>query len=340
MINFKSSDYFYINALTKPIQVCGVIFDKDLNEYIRIPWEKLSTMREGLQTKGRHTSGGCVRFKSNSSKIMIKVKLGVCEFHPDMPFSAYGGCDVYQMQRGGEQKYVASVFPLDDIHEYSMEIPGSTEMIDWTINLPLYSSVKSIHMGILPKSVVWQPTPYQVDLPVVFYGSSITQGGCASRPGNNYTTHLSRWLNFEQINLGFSGNARGDEDMAQYIADIDMKAFVLDFDHNMKSEHELEQVHNSFYKTVRKKNKNLPIIMMSRPDFWNNIELSIKTREVIRKTYINALNNGENVYFIDGETLFTIEEDPLACTVDMCHPNDLGFYRMAKRVYRVLKNIV
>ena len=109
---------------------------------------------------------------------------------------------------------------------------GETKMRQITINFPLYSAVSSLEIGLQETAVVESPTPYRVETPVVFYGSSITQGGCASRPGNCYTAVLSRRLDFDHVNLGFSGSGKAEQEMADYIAGLDMSVFVYDYDHN------------------------------------------------------------------------------------------------------------
>ena len=174
--------------------------------------------------------------------------------------------------------------------------------------------------------------------PVVYYGSSITQGGCASRPGNAYTAAVARRFNANHINLGFSGNALGEMEMAEYIADISMSAFVFDYDHNAPTLEHLENTHKPMFDIIRKSNPNLPIVMLTRPKYktwW----YEDKCRDIIKATYDIARANGdENVYFIDGTTL--METAGFEGTVDSAHPNDLGFSSMAKAVGDVLQKVL
>jgi hypothetical protein len=173
-------------------------------------------------------------------------------------------------------------------------------------------------------------------LPIVFYGSSITQGGCASRPGNCYAHHVCRWLDAPMVNLGFSSNGLGQLEMAEYINSLDMSALVMDYDHNAPDFHHLEKTHERFFQAIRTAHPTLPVVFLSRPDFDFEAELNIRRRAVIRATYENAFRQGDrNVWFLDGERLFgTTDRD--TCTVDTIHPNDLGFLRMAKCLHPVL----
>ena len=103
------------------------------------------------------------------------------------------------------------------------------------------------------------PTPYTLERPMVFYGSSITEGGCATRPANAYTALLSRWLDADYINLGFSGSAKGEMEIANYIAGLDMSVFILDYDHNAPTIEHLAETHEPFFKMIRS------ILLMVRP---------------------------------------------------------------------------
>lgn len=120
-------------------------------------------------------------------------------------------------------------------------------------------------------SKIGKPTPYSIEKPIVFYGSSITQGGCASRPGNSYTHIICRWLDANMVNLGFSGNAKGEPEMAELISQIDMGALVMDYDHNAPDAEYLLNTHENFFKIIRSNHPYLPVIFVSKPDFDKNI---------------------------------------------------------------------
>jgi hypothetical protein len=208
---------------------------------------------------------------------------------------------------------------------------------DIELYFPLYNGVYELYIGVKEGSVLESALPYPNAKPVVFYGSSITQGGCASHAGNDYISVLSRRLNFDFINLGFSGSAKGEPVMAEYLAGLQAEVMVLDYDFNSPTEETLKQTHYPLYETIRKAQFNTPIIFMTRPNFYYDPMACIPRRAVIHQTYLRAKEQGDHqVAFIDGETLLG-KDDWFMCTVDNCHPNDLGFYRMAERVEPVLK---
>ena len=194
-----------------------------------------------------------------------------------------------------------------------------------------------MELGFMPESSIEPTTKYEIPKPILFYGSSITQGGCASRPGNAYTHFLGRAVDAEIINLGFSGNGRGEIIMAEQIASLDLSVFVMDYDHNAPDAEYLKATHEPFFKYIRERHPQLPVIFVSKPDIDNDITNASIRKGIIYETYKNALENGDkNVWFVDGFKLFG-DNNRDACTVDGCHPNDLGFYRMAETILPALK---
>ena len=134
------------------------------------------------------------------------------------------------------------------------------------------------------------------------------------------------------VNLGFSGNAKGEPKMAELIASLDMSVFVYDYDYNAPTAEHLAKTHEPFFKIIRKAQPNLPIIMLSRVSYASD-----ERANIVKQTYENAKKAGDkNVWFIDGRDLF--KDLPFALlTVDHCHPNDLGFYVMYKNVMPAIK---
>jgi len=307
--------------------------------FCRLDILSLEKFNSGLQYLAWLTSGGVIRFASDTDSIALKVKLISKYDMAHMPRTGSAGFDLY-IGKGKNKKFIKTTKPDCQQVEYEAVFEGinpKKEMQEWTLNMPLYNGVQELEIGILPGSRIEKPTPYAIEKPIVFYGSSITQGGCASRPGNSYTHILCRWLDANMVNLGFSGSAKGETEMARLISKIDMSAFVMDYDHNAPDVKHLQDTHEIFFRIIRENNPDLPVIFVSKPDFDSNVLVNAKRREVIRSTYENAVKSGDkNVYFVDGETLFG-KNDRDACTVDGCHPNDLGFMRMAENIYPTLK---
>ena len=211
-------------------------------------------------------------------------------------------------------------------------------MREITINMPLYSNVNELYIGLSENAAVLPPKPYAVSKPVVYYGSSVTQGGCASRPGMSYQAIITRELDCDHINLGFAGGAKGEEAIARYIADMDMSLFVFDYDYNSPSLEHLRTTHGRMFNIIRGKNPDLPILILSRPSY----KLSAGGEErfkIIKQTYDDAVRGGDkNVYLLKGSKL--METAKLDGTVDGCHPTDFGFASMATALIPVIRNIL
>ena len=153
-----------------------------------------------------------------------------------------------------------------------------------------------------------------------------------------YQSIISRKLPIDYVNLGFSGNAKGEDTMVNYINGLEMSAFVMDYDHNAPTNEHLISTHQKMYETIRATHKDLPIIMMNRPCFLPPNSPYYERKQIVENTYKNAIKKGDkNVYFISGEELTELCGREGA--VDLTHPTDFGFNSMAQAIYKVLKNI-
>ena len=242
------------------------------------------------------------------------------------------------------QKAVIGCFvpPIDilDGFESVLDIPSDEEysLREYTLNFPVSSEISELLIGIKGDCQLKKAPEYTIKKPVVFYGSSITQGACASRAGNTYANMVSRALDCDYINLGFWGNAMGEESMAKYIASLDMSAIVYDYDYNAPSFEHLEATHEKMFQIIRAQNPTLPIIILSAPKYYLT-KTDEKRVAVIEKTYRNAIANGDKcVRFISGKTMLESVKD--VALADNIHPGDSGFIHMASFVANALKDFL
>lgn len=296
----------------------------------RLPDEVGMNTNEGVAELYKNTAGGRLRFRTDSGYVAIRcVWDGLTRF-PHMPATGVSGFDLYVAENGASRFCKSFVPPIDGDGYESIACFGSREMREFTINFPLYNNVASLAIGLEPGAHISHAAPYRVAAPVVYYGSSVTQGGCASRPGNSYPAMISRMLDIDHINLGFSGSGRGEAIMAEHIASLEMAALVMDYDHNAPTPEWLERTHYPFYSIVRRAQPGLPIICVSRTLNPAGDDEIARRREIIMATVERARAGGDNrIWFADGGRFFTGEGWD-ACTVDGVHPNDLGFHRMAQ----------
>lgn len=324
----------YFDVSCEPFTVHGLM--RDNSGYYRLPFDVADKVNDGVKGLNLNTAGGRVRFCTDADRVFLRAAMRSVSKMPHFALTGSAGFDLYA---NGVYKGTF-VPPLDVETGYSSELYiGGEGMCEITVHFPLYSGVEKLELGFPSNSVIKKAPPYDITLPVVYYGSSITQGGCASRPGNAYQNIVSRLISCDHINLGFSGSARGEEIMAEYIAGLSMCAFVLDYDHNAPDLSHLEATHQAFFNIIRTKNPGLPVIMLSRPQ-PNPSEEELLRRDIVKRTYETAVNAGDKkVYFIDGTEILNLFGGDSG-TVDGCHPNDLGFYCMAKAIEPVLESVI
>lgn len=330
------SDIQFWDVEDEPFRVYGIF--KSEGRFRRMPEDVARIVSEGVYRLHTCTAGGRVRFITDSPYVAIKTE---CSPYRGSHFALTGssGFDMYS-EYDDEIRYEGTFVPpysISSSYESVIDFEKRQEKII-TINFPLYGEVSKLYIGLKEGSLLKKAPGYQIKKPVVYYGSSITQGGCASKPGSSYQSILSRRFNCNYINLGFSGSAKGEEAMGDYLKGLDMSIFVLDYDYNAPTPEALEETHSKLFENIRKNNPKLPILIMSRPKYYLKEEEK-RRFEIIYKTYLNAKANGdENVWFISGKKLMELVGDN--GTVDNCHPTDSGFFSMACAIGEVFEEIL
>lgn len=326
---YKSDEY--------PFKVYGAY---SATPYKRIPTKLALKIGNNMEYLHTNTAGIRIRFRTNSPYLALHVKWDQQTVFYHTATTGTSSFDVYSYDTvTHKQSFVIPVIaPCDAPQGFDGVVDLTGEMQDYILNFPHYNNVTELYIGVKENSEFEESAEYLNKLPVVFYGSSITQGACASRPGNTYINFLSRWLNMDYVNLGFAGNCLGEDEMVEYLSELKMSVFVSDYDHNAPEPEFLEKNHYKMYETIRKSNPHLPYVLLSRPNYIFDRNGDAR-RKVVMETFCKALNNGDrNIYFIDGASMFAQDEYD-ACTVDLCHPNDLGFYRFAQTLYPTFKEI-
>ena len=331
----RDGKVFY-NALSEPFRVCGVYYEDGL--YRRMPENVAASVNSGIVHLSKNTAGGRVRFMTDSRTVSIVAKMPYLSNMCHFARTGSTGFDMY-----ADNVYAATFVPPRDIadgYESTVEIPDfmtEKKVRDITINFPLYSMVSELLIGVEEGATLTASPLYKTEVPLVSYGSSITQGGCASRPGCAYQAILSRRFDCNYVNLGFSGHAKAEETMADYVASLDMSVFLYDYDCNSPTPEFLAETHEPMFKKIRAAHPDLPIIMMARPHYYLDPN-DVKRHKVIETTYKNALAAGDkNVYWLSGPELMALCGNE--GTVDNCHPTDLGFASMAKAVGDLIEKI-
>ena len=336
----ETEELLFRDAREEPFRIYGLYFEEKDGIYRRLPEEVAAQVSEKVHELSERCAGGRVRFSTDADVISIRVAFKFIFRRYAFALSGSAGFDLFVDDPESGVSHFHGLFKFDpdvvDGYTSSLTFP-SRKLRYITINFPTYSTLRSLEIGLPKDASLGAGLSYKPVDPVVYYGSSITQGCACCRPGNTYENIVCRKTNIDYLNFGFSGSAKGEPAIRDYLATLPMSAFVCDFDHNIKKADLLREVHAPLYLAIREKHPDIPYIMLSRPDVdsmpYENV---CRNRDVVMDTYRLAREQGDrNVFFIDGEGIFRGPYEDL-CTVDDTHPNDLGFALMADAVYSAL----
>lgn len=311
----------------------------------RMSWfDRLPKSAEGVVPNpvwnlSRDSAGMMVRFKTDAAAISVhykltKAKLGM----PHMPATGVSGIDLYARDTDGKWKWVQVSKP--DTQEVKVEVikglaPGMREVAAY---LPLYNGVEFLKIGVAKASQFEGLTPREK--PVVFYGTSITHGACASRPGMVHTAILGRRLDMPVVNLGFSGNGRMDRGVGEYLVQIDAAAYVIDCLPNMQPNDVTEKC-AALVKQIRASKPTTPIVLVEDRRFTNDWITPEKhafhtaNHAALRSAFDGLVTEGvSHLFYIEGDHLYG---DDTEGATDASHANDLGFMRQAEIFEPVLR---
>ena len=322
--------YTYYDVKKAPFTIHGLYEATSEGYFKRIPDEVGAATSGGVANHGKESAGGRIRFRTNSDSIVIRVKMRnkAYSFFNGAP-SMESGFSVY-VDMPFCSKFVGSTNPAPDRRfEYEGQINIGIGEKDVTVYMPLYGMVEELSIGLKDSATLSEHKPYTYKTPIVYYGSSITQGAFSLRSGNNYEAIISRRFDWDYINLGFAGACKGEDPIVDYIASLDMAAFVLDYDHNAPNIDHLKATHFKTYEKVRKAHPDIPIYMVTRPGFQYETDTFLR-RCVVMESYIKAYTGGDRkVYFIDGVS-FSVGTEINDITPDKCHPDNYGLRKMAE----------
>jgi lysophospholipase L1-like esterase len=322
------------------------------NPYDRLPAKAESVVRKDVWELSHHGAGLVLRFKSNADQIIVRYKVSGEKAMPHMPATGVSGVDLYAINADGKWLWCAGKYNMSDTIEYRFTglTPNDTyhqKGREYRLYFPLYNSVQWMEVGV-PDGTTFTALPVRKERPIVVYGTSIAQGGCASRPAMAWPAIVGRKLDRPLINLGFSGNGRLEKEVIDLIAEIDASIVVLDCLPNLDASDatKSESVKNRVIESVRqlrKKNPTTPILLAEHCGFSDegiksSHERNVKAlNEAQREALEQLKSEGHN-------NLYLLQKEEIALsmdgTVDGIHPNDLGMMDYAAAYERVIRKIV
>ena len=313
------------------------------------PWDRLPARSEGLVRDkvwnlSRQSAGIILRFRTDAPELHAKWSLTSDRlemFH--MPATGVSGLDLYV--HDGNQWRWANTPRVAGVENQARLVSGlDPVMRDWMIYLPLYNGVKSVEVGI-PEGHAIEPMDGRPEgeRPILFYGTSITHGACASRPGMTHVAIIGRDLNREVINLGFSGNGTMDLEIADLMAEIDAAIYVVDCLPNLTGESTAARA-VPFVKRLRSLRPETPILLVEDRTYADvHVNSGRRTRneenrKALQEAMIQLKSDGiTQLYYLEGDKLLDPSGD---ATVDGSHPTDLGFRQQADAFIEVLKPVL
>jgi hypothetical protein len=317
----------------KLLDVEGRGWTDTLAFYDRLPAKAETLVREPVWKLSRDSAGMCARFVTDATAIQARwtlVSPNLAMSH--MAATGVSGVDLY-VKHEGNWRYLGTGRPEKQTNTVSLTRglpPGEREFL---LYLPLYNGVSSVEIGLAKDAWLAKAQPYPNQRkPIVFYGTSITQGGCASRTGMVHTAILQRRLNYPVINLGFSGNGRMEPELAQLLAELDPSVYVLDCLPNMSADGVAARV-EPFVATLRRARPVTPILLVEDRSFANAYLVPSSERQhsgsraALKAAYDRMTAAGiYGLHYLTGAQLLG---DDSEATVDNSHPTDLGFVRQA-----------
>ena len=314
--------------------------------YRRLPKNGPEPLPEAVDRLAWHTAGAQLRFLSDSRSLTVRVRLAGPPSMVHMPATGQCGFDCYLDEGQGLFYYSTTKYPSQDVAQTVklFQLPDA-RLRQIVVHFPLYQGVEQVAIGIDPDATVFEPWPFAADRRIVFYGTSITQGGCASRPGMCATNLISTALNMPCVNLGFSGSGRGEPVMARLIASMDNLALiVLDYEPNAGFDG-LRQTLPAFLDILRQAHPDLPILVLSKPRYaQEHVEPALRRIRLAGAAFQRGLvqerqgQGDRQLHFVNGARLLGRDFD--LCSVDGVHPNALGFWRMARVLTPVIRRIL
>jgi lysophospholipase L1-like esterase len=344
----EQSGLKWLSPKEQPFRISGFPWFPQDNIYRRLPAQPNYELPAAVDSLANSTAGGQIAFTTDSPRLALRVELAGEAGMYHMPATGQCGFDVYLGEPGDQQYYGTTRFDHSkSSYEAALYDEPVRQLRHVTLNFPLYQGVNEVSIGIEPGCSIAAPLPYRSSKKVIVYGTSVTQGGCASRPGMACSNILSRRIPLEFMNLGFSGNGKGEPEVARVVSEIaDPALLVLEYEGNVRIVDQMRQTLPEFIRIYREVHPETPILVISRFKYARErfdprlLQRRLDMKRVETDTVDLYRRQGDNnIHFLDGEALLGTDSYN-ECTVDGAHPTDLGFMRMADTLTPVFKELL
>lgn len=306
----------------------------------RFPASAQEQIPESVWERSRMNAGMLVRFRTDAPEIHVRYRLLIEELTaPNMAATGASGIDLYARDASGAWRWVGVTRPRETAVSQSLLSGAEPVSREYMAYLPLFNSVDQLSFGV-PARASWELLPPRKSKPIVFYGTSITHGRGASRPGTCHVAILGRRLDMPVVNLGFGGVGRMDPPVGEYLAKIDAAVYVIDCLPNMDAALVRERC-IPFVTRLRAARPETPIVLVEDRRNANSWILPARdhyhteNHAALHECYAALLSSGiGGIVYLSGDGLFGSDNDG---SVDGSHPTDLGYFRQADRFEPALR---
>lgn len=310
--------------------------------YDRLPKRAKGMVRDAVWNLSRHSAGMLTRFRTNASEIWVDYQVTSSNLAmPHMPATGVSGIDLYATDPSGNWRWLAVTRPSQQVTNAKWIDSLAPQTHEFTAYLPLYNGTEYLKIGV-PEGAEFEPIPPRDEKPIVFYGTSITHGACASRPGMPHPAILGRRLQRPIINLGFSGNGKMEKEVGELLCELDPLIFVIDCLPNMRGPEVAERA-EPLVRQLRTARPSTPILLVEdrtyahAPFVPSLIERHQESRRALRQAYESLVASGfDRLGYVAGESMLGEDRDD---TTDGSHPSDLGFFRQANALEPALREL-
>ena len=320
-------------------------FVGEIDAYQRLPERAKGVVRNPVWNLAQNSAGLAIYFYTNSPTIEVRYTTTSRNYAmPHMPSTGVSGVDLYRVDSNGESNRCFGGYSFGEqvVYKYNDLADATPEQgFEYHLYLPLYNGVKQLEIGV-QEGAEFRFIPASEEKPIVLYGTSIAQGGCASRPGMTWGTILQRAIDVPVVNLGFSGNGRLESEVIDFINEIDARLYILDCIPNLTSHKDVEQRAINAVKQIRSKHDE-PILLIEHPGYSNDAtnkqrqEMTTTSNAALFKAYEKLVKEGvKDLYYISMAELGCGPET----MVDCIHLTDLGMQQQATAVERKVRKIL
>ncbi|NQD70873.1 hydrolase [Sphingobacterium shayense] len=325
----------------------GRLDDNTLSGYNRLPDSVKDNVREPVWSLGTNGAGVYVDFKTDAKELFIRYTVSGPLDMPHMPKTGVSGLDLYALDSEGEWTWAPGDYNFKDTITYKFGPVKADLEKAYKLYLPLYNSVTWMEIGVASNATI--EFIKEKEKPITIYGTSIAQGGCATRPGLAWTSLLGRALSNPVINLGFSGNGRLEKPIIDLIAKTPSRVIILDCLPNLtgitpENAHRIDSLIQAAVHQLRAAQPNTPIILTDHSSGFNKNILDLKYNQLYEQTTHAGLRSFEKLKKAGVKKLYHLSNADIGLdinsTVDYAHPNDYGMMKISDAYRKLIGKIL